>query len=198
MLFSLPIESTIILKGGTDIVRKQNIRCAIESVYKRLGTFGKPGPTCEMQVRYSLIDPILRAIGWNLEEPDCVLVELNPGDGTRKRRDYTFLVNGKQVAIVESKCWGYLHTAYGEACTENIPGYRQLYNYCRRNRIKIGALSDGGCWVILEFHPNRKVRRKVVLDYNGNKTGLGHDKTVRTMVKEFRKLTPTRIAKLYE
>lgn len=179
-------------------MQKQSIRSAIELVYKRLGTFGHPGPTCEMQVRYSLIDPILRAIGWNLEEPGCVRVELNPGDGTRRRRDYTLFVNGKQVAILESKCWGYLHTAYGESRTENIPGYKQLYNYCRRNRIRIGILSDGGCWVVFEFHPNRKVRRTVVLDHDDNKTGLGRDKTISTMVKEFRRLTPTRIAKRYE
>ena len=179
-------------------MQKQSIRSAIESVYQRLGAFGQPGRTCEMQVRYSLIDPILRAMGWNLEEPDCVLVELNAGDGTRKRRDYTLFVDGQQVAIVESKCWGYLHTAYGESRTENIPGYRQLYDYCRRNRIRVGALSDGGCWVIFEFHANRKVSRKVVLDHDSNKTGLCHDETVSTMIKEFRKLTPTRMAHLCE
>lgn len=179
-------------------MRKQGIRSAIESVYKRIGTFGQPGRTCEMQVRYSLIDPVLRAIGWNLEEPDCVLVELNPGDGTRKRRDYTLLVNGKEAAIVESKCWGYLHTAYGQARTDDIPGYKQLYNYCRSKRIRIGVLSDGGCWIIFEFHPNRKVKSRDLLDYDGNKTGLGYDKTVSKMVKAFRKLTPAKIAKLYE
>ena len=59
----------------TSIVRKQAmLQSTIESTYRRMATFG-PEIQCEMQVRYSLVDPILRAIGWRLEDPNCVLVD---------------------------------------------------------------------------------------------------------------------------
>jgi len=181
---------------------RKNLRSAIESLYKLTPNFGKPGPTCEMQVRYSLIDPILRAIGWDLEDPDCTLVEFNPGDGTRKRRDYTLFVNRKPVLIVESKCWGELspaHKANQDGRPEDIKGYKQVLEYCTRNPVRMGIISDGGCWVILRLHPNKKVQKPViVLDIDGDKTGLGYEKTVNKMIRELGKFSPKKLLEFYD
>ncbi len=172
----------------------------VEMVSKRMQKDGPGGRGCEMQVRYSLIDPILRALGWDLDDPEIVQVELNVNDTvTNTRRDYTFCVTGKTVAILESKRWG----AMSEACelcrkdrTDEIPGFKQLRNYCEKSHIKVGIISDGGCWVRFKFRPNFELYKNgtSLIDYDCDKVGLSEQENLEEILKFFRGLSPRNLS----
>ena len=54
----------------------------------------------EMLTRYVLIDPLLRELGWNTEDPEQVLPEYNSGSGYA---DYALLSDGKPIILIEAK-----------------------------------------------------------------------------------------------
>ena len=58
----------------------------------------------EWLTRYTLIDPLLRELGWDTEDPELVIPEYSSGGG---RADYALLGNdGKPAMIVEAKKLG--------------------------------------------------------------------------------------------
>jgi predicted type IV restriction endonuclease len=153
-----------------------------------------------MQVRYSLIDSILRALGWDLDDPNSVQVELNVKDTvTNKRRDYTFCIKGKKVAILESKRWGTMNKAfelYQKDRADEIPGLNQLRSYCEKSNIKVGIISDGGCWVRFKFRPKFKLYKNgtTLVDYNCEKVGVNEKENRKYILKFFRGLSPRNIS----
>lgn len=57
----------------------------------------------EALTRYALIDPVLRALGWDTEDPTCVRPEFTTDTGTP---DYALLWEGKPHIMVEAKALG--------------------------------------------------------------------------------------------
>ena len=176
---------------GDWMPNKDLIRSTIESVYNRMDKFGDKGRRCEMQVRYSLVDPILRALGWRLENPDCVQVE-SPEDDTR--RDYTLYVNKKAVVAIETKAFGCFHDTSKKQNPQNFPGYAQVYNYCKGKGIRVIILTDGGFWAIFRLHDNLKIKSTYTLDYDY--TGATYEDNIKKMITTFSLLTPRKIANL--
>ena len=96
---------------------QREVELAIRGVRKHLFAFqAKPpsGPfdpdapanNHETSTRYIIVDPILRALGWDLSDPDECVTEYYPcGRGPSMRRvDYVLLgANGEPVVVVESK-----------------------------------------------------------------------------------------------
>jgi hypothetical protein len=173
---------------------------AVEMVSTRMQEDGPGGRGCEMQVRYSLIDPILRALGWDLDAPNSVQVELNVKDTvTNKRRDYTFCIKGKKIAILESKRWGAMSKALElrkKDRDDKIPGLNQLQSYCKTSNIKVGIISDGGCWVRFRFRPNFKLYKNgtSLIDYNCEKVGVNEKENRKNILKFFRSLSPRNLS----
>ena len=58
----------------------------------------------EIRTKYVLIDPLLRALGWNTGDPAQVQLELSTGNSTKKA-DYVLFRRGikKPVGVVEAK-----------------------------------------------------------------------------------------------
>jgi hypothetical protein len=108
----------------------------------------------EHATRYALIDPILRALGWEVEDPRYVRVELCRGD--RKKPDYACRNGDRTVMYVEAKKWGTIHSINKQDNPLSAKAFAQLREYCHSNSVKIGVLSDGGSWYVLDF-----TRRKV-------------------------------------
>ncbi len=54
----------------------------------------------EALTRYVLIDPVLRALGWNTSDPDQVRPEFPTETGSP---DYGLLIEGKPLVTVEAK-----------------------------------------------------------------------------------------------
>lgn len=80
----------------------QEIEDAIEVVRKRVTKYPELNWN-EHQTRYSLIDPMLQALGWDVSDPSKVNVEAS--NGSRDKPDYVLRRKGRQhpVAVVEAK-----------------------------------------------------------------------------------------------
>ena len=172
---------------------RDTLQSTIESIYRRMGKFGSKGRRCEMQVRYSLVDPILRAIGWRLENPDYVQVESSEDDA---RRDYTLFASKMPVAAIETKSFGCFHDANNKQNPQNFPEYAQLIDYCKGKKIKVVMLTDGGFWAIFRLHDNLKIKSTYTLDYDNMIVGLTKKENISNMIKVFSLLTPRKIANL--
>lgn len=122
---------------------------AIERVRERIERHGSKLSQNEMLTRYALVDPILRALGWDTEDPEQVVPEFSTKAG---RADYALLVEGKSHIIVEAEPLGAALTRAAEqgvryAVSEGIP-----YFVC----------TDGNRWVIYDTHKPVKLEEKVI------------------------------------
>ena len=117
------------------------------------GRMGKYGTSIlganEEATRYSLIDPILTALGWEIDNPKYVRVECSQDYGGKP--DYTLMKNGKAVCYVEAKKWGTISPIKRLANPLDSDKFNQLKNYCLSNSVATGAFSDGGAWYIIDY-----------------------------------------------
>ena len=96
----------------------------------------------ETRTRMALIDPLLRALGWDVFDPAVVTPEYKAGGG---RADYALLrADGKPAATVEAKKLG-----------EGLSSHRmQMLNYAVASGIKYTGLTDGDRWELYNvFEP---------------------------------------------
>ena len=82
-----------------------SLKCAIGRARKRVEKQGYHIASLETRTRYTLIDPILQALGWHLEDPLQVKIEHETTNQSNPYRvDYAlFSDEGKPVIIVEAK-----------------------------------------------------------------------------------------------
>lgn len=81
-----------------------SLRGAIGRARKRVEKQGDYIASMEIRTRYTLVDPILQALGWNLEVPSQVKIEHETTNQSNPRRvDYALFSKGKPVIIVEAK-----------------------------------------------------------------------------------------------
>ena len=96
----------------------------------------------ETRTRMALIDPLLRALGWDVFDPAVVTPEYKAGGG---RADYALLrTDGKPAATVEAKKLG-----------EGLSSHRmQMLNYAVASGIAYTGLTDGDRWELYSvFEP---------------------------------------------
>ena len=96
----------------------------------------------ETRTRMALIDPLLRALGWDVFDPAVVTPEYKAGGG---RADYALLrADGKPAATVEAKKLG-----------ETLSSHRmQMLNYAVASGINYAGLTDGDHWELYSvFEP---------------------------------------------
>ena len=119
-------------------------------VCRCMSQYGKTIPAGrEIAARYALIDPVLRALGWDLSDP--IHVRLEWAQSQRLRPDYTFLKNGAPVLYVEAKRWGTISKIKKLSNPLASSELRKLKRYCKCNSVNIGVLTDGGAWYIIDF-----------------------------------------------
>ncbi len=78
----------------------ENLLILIEKLRGRIDRHGDALRQSEALTRYALIDPLLRELGWDTEDPDVVVPEYSSGGG---RVDYALCKNGKSVIMLEAK-----------------------------------------------------------------------------------------------
>ena len=96
----------------------------------------------ETRTRMALIDPLLRALGWDVFDPEVVTPEYKAGGG---RADYALLrADGQPAATVEAKKLG-----------ETLSSHRmQMLNYANASGIEYAGLTDGDHWELYSvFEP---------------------------------------------
>src|SRR3990172_10378785 len=98
----------------------------------------------EASTRAVLIDPILRALGWDTGDPNMVEVEKT---FQKARADYALLdINQEVKAIVEAKCLG--------ASLKDKDVFLSLVNYAFSAGVQDIFLTDGVTWLhFSDFKP---------------------------------------------
>ena len=109
-----------------------------------------------MLTRYALIDPLLRELGWDTEDPSMVVPEYRSGRGSA---DYALLVNGSPAMMVEAKKLG---TPLHDSVLE------QVLNYCMMEGTNHFSITDGAHWEIYETHKPVPIDEKRITEFNLN------------------------------
>lgn len=99
----------------------------------------------EAAVRQHIIDPVLRELGWNIEDPDQVLPEDSTGEGGFP--DYSLLQDGKKIILIEAK----------KLSADPIAHLKQLARYSTDIGSKYGLITNGSEYFLFkafeEFKP---------------------------------------------
>lgn len=141
--------------------RLSEITNVVEGLQERMGEYGSSLCKSEELTRYVLVDPFLKALGWDTSKPEKVWVDYRLGKGKRKRVDYALFHKKKVIAFVEAKKYG--------ACSQmdqmdNM--LLQLINYCNLTGVLLGILTDGGCWLVYDVHKPAPIEEKMLLEIN--------------------------------
>lgn len=105
----------------------------IEDLRKRIKDHRDLLSKSEALTRYVLIDPLLRALGWDTENPDRVRPEFSTSEGTP---DYALILGGEPLIMVEAKALG----------ADLSKAQDKGFQYCWKNKVRFFAVSDGDKW----------------------------------------------------
>ena len=124
---------------------------AIETVKERIKQHRQTLSKNETRTRGALIDPILKALGWDPADPALVTLEYNIGN---ERPDYALLDgDGKPAAIIEAK-------KLGEPLGKHR---RQMLTYVFEQGIEYAGLTDGDKWELYSvFERGELIDRRFV------------------------------------
>ena len=121
----------------------------------------------ETATRYSLIDPLLCALGWDTADPAQVEPEFQSGSG---RADYALKVGEATPSIiVEAKALG---KNFGGGISQSI-------GYCIESGIEYFVITDGNTWRIYETHKPVPIGDKLLVEFSI--TGASHDAVMKML-----------------
>ena len=124
----------------------------IETLKARINEHRAALQNSEAQTRMSLIDPLLRALGWDTADPAEVRPEFVLRSG---RADYALQdANQRPVAIIEAKK---LHEPLGNAEMQLLP-------YAFTSNVGYAVLTDGDHWVMYRVFRQTQDDESRVLD----------------------------------
>ena len=72
----------------------------VETLKARIDEHGDQLRQSEALTRYALIDPLLRELGWDTEDPGLVIPEYKSGSGSA---DYALLTRNRPAMMIEAK-----------------------------------------------------------------------------------------------
>ncbi len=126
----------------------------VKTLSDRIDEHGPALRQSEALTRYALIDPLLRELGWDTEDPDMVIPEYRSGNG---RADYALMSNGSPAVMVEAKSLG-----------TNLGGgvLSQGIQYCLEQGTRFFCVTDGSQWEIYETHRPVPIDRKQMVSFN--------------------------------
>ena len=127
----------------------------VETLKARIEKHGDALKGSEALTRYTLIDPLLRALGWDTADPSLVIPEFKSGKGWA---DYALLEgDGKPAMMIEAKSLG--TPLHDEARTKGI-------TYCIALGTKYFALTDGNRWELYETHRPVPIEEKRIVKFD--------------------------------
>ena len=100
----------------------------------------------EYRTRILLIDPLLRMLGWNVEDFHCVEIEFRTTQSANERADYVLKKDGSKVAIVEAKKLGTVMRSVER---------RQAKEYADYAGVSQCMLTDGAKWMLYDLNQGR-------------------------------------------
>ena len=122
----------------------------IETLKGRIDAHRQSLQSNETRTRMALIDPLLRALGWDPEDPALVLPEYESSG----RADYALLGGaGKPAAVIEAKKLG-----------ESLANHRgQMVNYANMSGIPYAGLTDGNHWEFYKVFDPKPIEERRLL-----------------------------------
>jgi len=118
---------------------------AIERVRERIERHGSKLSQNEMLTRYALVDPILRALGWDTEDPEQVVPEFQTEVG---RPDYILCHENLRIGV-EAKRFGTADRDFEQAYKRALPLWQS-------EGIRYYIITDGDRWVLWDISKPRK------------------------------------------
>ena len=125
----------------------------VETLRERIQQHSAALRQSEMLTRYVLVDPLLRELGWDTENPDQVRPEYRVGSGFA---DYALLSGGKPIIVVEAKKLG----------TSMADGLMQSIQYCMVDGTPYFAVTDGRHWEVYETHKRTPIDEKRIINFD--------------------------------
>ena len=124
----------------------------LELVIKRMKKSRSLYERNEMAVRSQIIEPILRGLGWDTENPEEVQPNVSTEEGIP---NYSLLKNGKKVLFIEAKKLS--------VNIEQREVIRQLAKYCFGEGVKYGVLTNGTIWILFKaFQEGTPMSERIV------------------------------------
>lgn len=117
-----------------------------EELKRRIDEHGNYLRESEYRTRIMLVDPLLRMLGWNVEDFHCVEIEYRTAESVNERADYVLKNDKSKVAIVEAKRLG---TTIGWA------ERRQAKEYADYAGVSQCVLTDGARWLLYDLNQGR-------------------------------------------
>ena len=118
----------------------ENLLTLIEKLRERIDRHGGALRQSEALTRYALIDPLLRELGWDTEDPDVVVPECRVQNN--QIADYVLYHDGDPAIVIESK-----------KLAEPLRGGKALDQgilYCAYTGAGYFILTDGNSWELYE------------------------------------------------
>ncbi len=106
----------------------------------------------EMATRGQIIEPILKGLGWNIENPEEIQPNISFEEGVP---DYSLLKNDKNILFIEAKKLA--------IDIEQKKVIRQLAKYCFGEGMKYGVLTNGVIWLLFRsFQEGTTMAERIV------------------------------------
>lgn len=157
---------------------KENLEAIREKIKKHHDLYS----SSEESVRYQIVNPILRSLGWDPENPELVLPNISTEEGIP---DYTLIKNGKNVLFIEAKKLS--------VDLEDKGVIKQLAKYCFGEGMKYGLLTNGALWTLfLAFQESTTMAERTIW-----KIDLENDELV-AIIRRFNIISRDNIEKVEE
>lgn len=117
-----------------------------EELKQRINEHGDYLRESEYRTRIMLVDPLLRLLGWNVEDCHSVEIEFRTTQSANERADYVLKKGESKVAIVEAKKLGASITPKER---------RQAKEYADYAEVSQCVLTDGAKWLIYDLNQGR-------------------------------------------
>ena len=114
----------------------------VDTLRKRIDKHSVALGKSEALTRYALIDPLLRGLGWDTDDPALVIPEYRE-PSTNRKPDYVLLNKGNPFIVVEAKKLG-----------ENLRDTKiiqQALNDCSFTESQFFSLTDGRVWDLYDL-----------------------------------------------
>ena len=107
----------------------------------------------ETRTRQALIDPMLRTLGWDVEDPNSVELEYGI---KRKWADYALMESGRPIAVIEAK-------ALGKALNDDEK--MQALNYANMDGIDYMAVTNGDHWQMFDVFKRGQLDNRILMEF---------------------------------
>lgn len=128
-----------------------DLKETIETLQKRIKSHRAYLEGYEIRTRQVLIDPMLRALGWDVENPDSVQIEYR---NNRDSLDYVLIGSEGPIAVIEAKK---LKAPLHDKATD------QALNYANKGDIDYMVVTDGDHWQMLDVF-KKKIKEGPLAD----------------------------------